>query len=252
MAHPAWLTYLPTCPSTNDWAKDHLQDLGHGHVVWTEQQTAGRGQHDRRWLSPAGTLTVSIIVELAPGPRLAQLGLIAGLALAHAVEDACPDLQVAIKWPNDCYLSGRKLAGILCEAKGSHQGLKAVVGIGCNISADFSAFSDADWPDLVHKPISIDELSPPPTPLELTSAIRRYLLEGVGMLTADGWPRLLPELRRRDHLLDKPILVVDQDQRHRGIAAGLDDDGRLLLARPDGGLHPIDRGQVRDPATERP
>ncbi len=66
----------------------------------------------------------------------------------------------------------------------------------------------------------------------MLGALRRYLLEACGLLTAGGWPRLLPALRARDHLRGRALVVQDASGRHTGTGAGLDEEGRLLIAGP--------------------
>ena len=104
-------------------------------LVIADEQTAGRGRSGRDWLTPAGTaLALSVILRgdsagsNSPG-RLAGLGAI-------AVADACATfgLQPEIKWPNDVLLGGRKVAGVLVEARWSGDSLEAsVIGLGVNV-----------------------------------------------------------------------------------------------------------------------
>lgn len=140
-----WIRHVQSTDST----QDHLFRMARaissppptGTVVVADRQTRGRGREGRSWLSPAGGLYASILVHEhdlhALGPALSgpapllRLPLLAGLAVADMAsgwEGAAP-LPVAIKWPNDVFLDGRKLAGILCEAKEG----RAVIGFGVNL-----------------------------------------------------------------------------------------------------------------------
>ncbi len=107
------------------------------HVVVTEHQTQGRGRLQRTWETPAGVaLTLSATVPLGPAPG--WLPLLAGLAVAQALEQAAR-VTTALKWPNDVLVPGdaeRKVCGILCEARqptGDEAPL-AVLGIGVNVT----------------------------------------------------------------------------------------------------------------------
>ena len=224
---PGWLIALESCPSTNTWALEHLEALAHGACVWTTRQTAGRGQHGRTWLAPAGVLTASFALELATAVPATRLALAAGLAIAHAVEDLAPGAPLTLKWPNDCLLAGRKLAGVLCERAHAAPG-RVVVGIGLNL--------DPRWaePPPGLAPASVAEVAPAPDMPAMLAALRRYLLEACGLLAAGGWPRLLPALRARDHLRARALVVQDAGGRHVGTGAGLDDEGRLLIDGPAG------------------
>src|SRR5690606_18635680 len=101
-----------------------------GSVIVADAQTAGRGRAGRRWWSPPGAgLYVSIVLR-PPREVVPLLTLAAGVAAAEGVE-AATSLGVAVKWPNDLYVAGRKLGGILTESRG---GLSCViVGAGINV-----------------------------------------------------------------------------------------------------------------------
>jgi BirA family biotin operon repressor/biotin-[acetyl-CoA-carboxylase] ligase len=103
-----------------------------------------------------------------------------------------------------------------------------VVGIGLNL--------DPRWvePPPGLAPASVAEVVTPPDMPTMLGALRRYLLEACGLLTAGGWPRLLPALRARDHLRGRALVVQDASGRHTGTGAGLDDEGRLLIDGPAG------------------
>ena len=95
--------------------------------------------------------------------------------------------RCATKWPNDVYVHGRKLAGILCEAINGKQGNSLVVGIGPNHTSSFGDKELKGFAAHARPPISLHELTDSPGDAqELITAIRRYLLEGLGMLKLDN------------------------------------------------------------------
>jgi BirA family transcriptional regulator, biotin operon repressor / biotin---[acetyl-CoA-carboxylase] ligase len=105
------------------------EDEAEGAVAVAEEQTEGRGRLGRAWKAPAGT-SVLVSVLLLPAveaPRLPELSLVAGGAVAQAIAEVT-GLEPAIKFPNDVLLGGRKVAGILAE---SSEG-RVVLGIGVN------------------------------------------------------------------------------------------------------------------------
>ncbi|MCS6970316.1 MAG: biotin--[acetyl-CoA-carboxylase] ligase [Planctomycetota bacterium] len=226
-----WLITLPSCPSTNSWALARLSELPPGTVVFTRAQTAGRGRQGRAWYAPPGTLTASIVVAVPPA-RAPAMALAAGLAIIHALSDACPQLaaRFAIKWPNDVLLAGRKLAGVLCEGSGQ----QLVVGIGLNRAATLP-------PELAA--ISLHTLAAPPSEEELLHSLRRYVLEAAGVIALHGLCPLLPALRARDALLGVSCTVQTNQGSVCGIGQGIDDQGRLLLLTA-GGARAIDSGHV--------
>jgi BirA family biotin operon repressor/biotin-[acetyl-CoA-carboxylase] ligase len=244
---PAWLVELATCASTNTWALDHLRELADGTCVWTEHQTAGRGRGDHRWHAVEGVLTASFVVSVPGSVPVAYLSLCAGLVVAHAVEDHAQGANVQVKWPNDCHLRGRKLAGILCERPADGGGERVVVGIGLNLDPrwDQSPTALLFATDQAQAPASVAEVcDPPPGMLTMLTALRRYLMESAGMLAAGGWLQVLPHLRRRDRLAGRMVRVVQGDVAILGRAAGIDDHGRLLVRQDDGVVRAITSASV--------
>jgi BirA family biotin operon repressor/biotin-[acetyl-CoA-carboxylase] ligase len=128
------LVALESVGSTNDQAA-RLAETGapEGTVVWSRQQTGGRGRRGRHWASPIGNLYTSTVLRPAcSAPRAAELGFVAALAVADIVPAG---RDVRVKWPNDVLVDGGKIAGILPEsAIGQHGEVEHVVmGIGVNV-----------------------------------------------------------------------------------------------------------------------
>ena len=129
--------------STQDLARDWAladPDLPAGALVIAEEQTAGRGRQRRKWHTPPGqALALSMILRptLVPEqlPRVTMLG---GVAVAATLSPLLGD-ALALKWPNDVLIHGRKVCGILSEAiwEGDRLG-PVVIGIGLNVRVDFS------------------------------------------------------------------------------------------------------------------
>jgi BirA family biotin operon repressor/biotin-[acetyl-CoA-carboxylase] ligase len=106
-------------------------DAPEGALAVAEEQTAGRGRLGRTWEAPAGTSILASVVLRPPvaPPRLPELSLVAGEAVAAALRDAA-GVDPTLKYPNDVLLDGRKVAGILAE---SSEG-RVVLGIGVNVN----------------------------------------------------------------------------------------------------------------------
>ena len=103
----------------------------HGTVVHADQQTVGRGRLSRRWLSPPGNLYLSIILRLGlPTARSAELGFVASLAVADAIDAMVPrHVRTSLKWPNDVLVGDGKISGILVD----HGDDASILGIGVNV-----------------------------------------------------------------------------------------------------------------------
>ncbi len=106
-----------------------------GTVVRAEHQTRGRGRFGRAWLNEPGSgLLVSIILRPhVDCPRLPQLSLVAGVAVAQAIRNES-GLPATLAWPNDLLIGGRKVAGVLAESTVSREGVVVILGIGLNVN----------------------------------------------------------------------------------------------------------------------
>jgi BirA family biotin operon repressor/biotin-[acetyl-CoA-carboxylase] ligase len=133
--------YVEVCASTQRLIGDEHSE---GAVALTEEQTEGRGRLGRKWLSPPGvSLLFSILLEPpVETPRLPELSLVAGQACAAAIA-AVADVTPQVKLPNDILISGRKVAGILAEARDG----RVVLGIGVNVNVP-----EEDLPTEVDRP----------------------------------------------------------------------------------------------------
>lgn len=213
--------HLRSTGSTNDRARQlAMAGAPHGTLVTTGEQTAGRGRQGRAWAAPAGHALLLSLVIRAPG---ALLPLRAGLAVADL---AGPRAQV--KWPNDVLLEGRKVAGVLVEAR-PQEGW-AVLGIGVNVS-----LGPGDLPEGLRQ--TAGGLGRPKHELEpalgeLMAALERRLAEpAAGTIRA---------LSTRDALFDRPVTWRDGS----GIGAGVDERGALLVRMGSGALVALDSGEV--------
>jgi BirA family transcriptional regulator, biotin operon repressor / biotin---[acetyl-CoA-carboxylase] ligase len=221
-----WLHWLDQTSSTNSWAIEHQQLLQHGDVVFTPQQTAGRGQFDRVWHSPPGVLTASVILDGLDPRKHSGLSLAMGLAVIYAIEDLAASCQnnLQLKWPNDICYHQRKLAGILCEFTQE----RLIVGIGCNLQVDFVAAGVAE--KITGNPLSLHQIHPDAVdPLALLAKLRHYLLEAVGVLQHSGLELLLPAIQNRDALRDRSIAIESPQQTIQGIGVGINALGHLQI-----------------------
>jgi BirA family biotin operon repressor/biotin-[acetyl-CoA-carboxylase] ligase len=131
--HRGWrVVRLGAIDSTNEEARRRALagDAGRLWVV-ADEQTAGRGRRGRVWISPKGNLHASaLLIDPCPPADAAQLGFVAGVALARAAKDLGA-AAVGLKWPNDLMSGGAKCAGVLVEGVGLGGGRAAyAVGVG--------------------------------------------------------------------------------------------------------------------------
>lgn len=244
----AWtVERMESVPSTMDVARAKARDgAPDGTVVVAEEMTSGRGTHGRSWCAPKGGLYLSMVLREVHDPHLLTL------ALGNAV---CDTLEVAgveprLKWVNDVLVPdptgatlGKKVAGILVEAESTGARLDFLVaGIGVNVNGTVDLFPD--------------ELRPLATTLEQELACASCVpdLETLLLESVEGWltrvregrdAEILDAARARDALKGREVVLIDGATQMRGVAAGLDGKGRLLIRGPDGATHAFATGTVR-------
>ena len=125
--------------STNARARE-LVEAGapHGTVVTADEQTAGRGRQGRTWTAPPGKALLYSAILRPLDQRHLLLPLAVPLAVCEAAEELNPDVECRVKWPNDVWVEGSKLAGVLIEAK--PQDGWAVIGVGLNLTISRDEF----------------------------------------------------------------------------------------------------------------
>lgn len=222
--------------STNDDLHALAVDgAAHGLVLLAHEQTGGRGRRGNRWSAPAGeNLTFSMLVRpeepKAVWPRLA---LATGLALAEALEEL--SLQPGIKWPNDLWLNGRKVAGILVEAGEDF----AIVGIGLNVKTTVFPEDLAD--SATSLALTLGE--PPPLAEVLLAVVRRFAIRHRGI--GKDFPTLVEAVNQRCVLRDQRVLLQTSAGPKSGTVRGIGTGGELLLETAHGIESLIQADEVR-------
>ena len=212
---------LPEVDSTNT---ELMRRLRAGRpeptLLVAERQTAGRGRLGRGWVSqPGDSLTFSLCLPLAPADW-SGLSLAVGVSVADSLH---PELQ--LKWPNDIWLGGRKLGGILVETAGSGATQRQVViGIGLNIAAPAGD-------GLSTAPAGLREPMPG---IDAPAALLRIvepLVRAVRSFEADGFAPFRAGFARRDLLLDRPLALSNGTT---GTGRGVDAAGALQVMTAQG------------------
>jgi BirA family biotin operon repressor/biotin-[acetyl-CoA-carboxylase] ligase len=218
------LVSLDTVGSTNDEAS-RLADAGapEGTVVWSREQTGGRGRRGRRWASPVGNLYTSTILRPAcPAAQAAELGFVAALAVADMVPEG---RQTRVKWPNDVLVDGGKIAGILLESAVGETGrvLHVVAGIGVNVGFA-PRLPDMRYPGAALGGTVEAALE------KLVNALARRLADW----RRDGFAAVRAAWLAKAGPLGAEVDVRLGDELVRGRFAGLDVEGALLLETAEG------------------
>jgi len=208
-----------------------------GTMVIAGTQTAGRGRLSRTWLSPEGSLAMSVIFKPAL-KNLPKLIMIASLAVVKTIRQVT-GLKSQIKWPNDVMLKGKKVCGILIEneVKGSQVNF-AIIGIGINVN-----FNPLDFPEIADIATSLSyeagmEISNVVLASTLLEELERLYLE-----TQSGAP-VHRAWQENMETLGKRIKVNTGKTTECGKAETVTENGNLILRRADGSLAEIVVGDV--------
>lgn len=197
-------------------------------LLVAEQQTAGRGRMGRAWQSsPGDSLTFSFGMNLTPA-SWEGLSLAVGTSIAQSLSPGGAD-QIQLKWPNDLWWQGRKLAGILIETAAAPQAKSqerfVVIGIGINIRA-----RPAD-PHMSTEPAWLQEISPASSPQAALGRLFAPVLGDVLEFERAGFAAFSSRFAARDGLKGRQVRLSDGSQ---GLAQGVDGSGALLVHTSQG------------------
>jgi BirA family biotin operon repressor/biotin-[acetyl-CoA-carboxylase] ligase len=237
---------LDATDSTNSRAMAIAEEgAPHGTVVVADEQTGGRGRFGRRWVSPPGrNIYASLLLRPEiPNARAPGLSLVAGVALADAVEAA--GVPALLKWPNDLYLGERKAGGILVEAASDAERVRHVV-IGAGINVNLA--EDEIPAELRGKATSMRIRAGRTFPREALLASFLDAFAGrYGEFLSGGFPAVHAGWERRDFLRGRRVLVRRGEGEAWGAAHGVDAGGALLF-RPDGSdaVERVISGEIAD------
>jgi BirA family biotin operon repressor/biotin-[acetyl-CoA-carboxylase] ligase len=219
--------------------------VGDFTVLVSANQTAGRGRLGREWTAPPGAaLAVSVFVAPAEGSasRLGWMPLLAGLAMARAVASVSPQAAVAVKWPNDVQIDGRKVAGLLCEVVPGNRGV--VIGAGLNVAMTRDQLPVPTATSLVLEGAAPDGLA--------DRVLSGYLTELRGLLSDFARSGFNPEAGLRA-AVTTGCSTIGRSVRVQlpggsdlfGVAVDIDGTGRLVVRELTGSaLTPVAAGDV--------
>jgi BirA family biotin operon repressor/biotin-[acetyl-CoA-carboxylase] ligase len=243
-----------TLGSTSDRALELAarDDLPLPLLVLAARQTGGRGRGTNRWWAAEGALTFSLVLEASASslsPRTwPQVSLVAGLAVCEALAELASRGEFRVKWPNDVYLNGGKVCGVLCESAPGWPD-RLVIGIGINVNnsvreagnrgsevggrrSEVGQTIPPEVQNLARALVDVDGL-----PRDLTAvllAVLDRLDERWSQLAAGEFPVLAHAYRERCLLTGKTLAVQSASQTHLGVCRGIDDYGALVLVTENG------------------
>ncbi|HUE74603.1 MAG TPA: biotin--[acetyl-CoA-carboxylase] ligase [Pirellulaceae bacterium] len=201
-------------------------------LVVAERQTAGRGRGANRWWAADGALTFSLVIQPPPAQlppaNWPRLSLAAGLAICQALEAFAPQALFQVKWPNDVYAEGRKIAGILIESPAQSRG-RLVIGIGINVNNSLKAAPD----DIRSRATSLCDLDA--RARDLTSVLSTVLSElDVHLRAAADMASIRGRWQERCLLTGCTVQVQSGTETIAGRCLGIDEQGGLVLQTETG------------------
>ena len=236
-----------TVGSTNTEAKARLSQGDPGEtLIMAEEQSAGRGRLGRTWHSTRSeSLIMSYIVR--PDMALADISMItiaAALAAAEAVRELT-GLEAMIKWPNDIFVRGHKICGILTEAVPDPDGGPAGVVVGMGINVHNRHFPEGTGND----PSSLDLLGGRGVSRqELAAEVIRRLRDRISVLERDGdLRRMIDEYESLMTHMNREIALSSYNNPEltgSGVCRGIDRRGRLIADWQDGTERHLDSGEI--------
>jgi BirA family biotin operon repressor/biotin-[acetyl-CoA-carboxylase] ligase len=199
-------------------------------VYVADRQTAGQGRRGRAWVSPPdANLYLSAARRFArPLPQLGGLSLAVGIAVVEALQ-ALGVQGAGLKWPNDVLVDGRKLGGILVDARADGAGSIAVIGIGLNLRmpAEAAAAIDQPWCDLAG-------LGHAPSRDAVAASVTAALVEVFAAFDAEGLAPFLARWSAHDALAGRAARLLEGERDTIGTVLGVDARGALRFATADG------------------
>ena len=235
------LELLLDVDSTNTYLFERASDhMGKRYAVFAEKQSSGRGRRGRQWISPFGrNIYLSLLVSFSGGmSALEGLSLAVGIAVEKAMGRLGID-GVGLKWPNDIYADGRKLAGILLEVTGEYNShCQVVIGIGLNLS-----MSEGEAQEINQPWVDLSSLRSGLSRNQVAGTLLDELLSMVDTFQKEGFAPWQQYWSERDIYHNKDVVISSSIRDVEGVVKGVNRKGELML-RTDRGMEIITAGEL--------
>lgn len=235
--------HLDVVDSTNTYAKQHCASFPKGQItcVAADEQTAGRGRYQRKWVSPKGVNIYATFYFNLPINTLHLVSLSQLMAISLARLLIQEGFKPKIKWPNDIQLNGKKVSGILTETQFNPTSVDIFMGIGINVNLD---------------PASAEQIDQPATSLMIESdkkwdkgvllkKLQNQLIKDLETFKRDGFSPFHDEFEKILAMKGETIRVFDGKKEWVGVCHSLTQDGQLNLMLPDKTVHTILSGDIK-------
>ena len=225
--------YFDTISSTQDQAlKMANESENNGSVIIAETQTGGKGRDGRKWISPKGGISFSIILHPKFDISITTLFPIASsLALSKAIENTFK-ITPELKWPNDLTIKGNKISGILVDAALESNKIESLVlGVGINFNVDVKAIKKIlkETPNF-YGVSSLSEYNKKIKPIQLVQNFFVELEKIYELLNKKQTKNIISEWTKRSSTIGKNVEVNTSDGKIKGKAIKIDEDGALIIS----------------------
>jgi BirA family biotin operon repressor/biotin-[acetyl-CoA-carboxylase] ligase len=234
---------LEQIDSTNTYAKHHCASFPKDQItcVTAEEQTAGRGRYDRKWISPKGVNIYATFYFRLPVNTLDLVSLSQVMAYSLASLLVKEGLKPKIKWPNDIQLNGKKVSGILAETQFNRDFVEIFLGVGINVNLDAESAGKIDQPAtslLIETGKKWDKMG-------FLHKLQKQFTGDLEKFKKEGFAPFYKEFDRWLALKGETVRCFDGKKVWVGICHSLTKDGQLNLLLPDQTMHKVLSGDIK-------
>jgi len=236
-----FLIYRFTTPSTQLLSKrEAIEGAPNGTLVLAEQQTAGKGRVDgRTWLSlPASNLYFTLLLRPTDVRDITKLNFALSLAVCRGIESSTAPaiLRPRVKWPNDVWIEGRKVAGVLVDVDMMGSACTVSCGIGINVNQQWSSVDDKELSESATSLITAAQSSGGGQQPIVRERLLAAIMNALESLLPQSHAVLLQQYTQYDCLLGKEVTVMprkkeDKQSWWQGVAVGYSDEGYLMVRK---------------------
>ena len=235
--------HFTSIDSTNTWAKHniHLFATDQITLVTADEQTAGRGRFNRKWISPADQNLYATFCFFIEKHRtdIGNIPQILAISAAKALEEL--GFHPRLKWPNDVLLVGKKVAGILCETTPLSDHLGMILGIGINVNMPRALLEQIDRPatSLMVEGNKEHEVN------DISQRLQSHFTANLALFFDEGFFPFLKDYRDRiQHQQDEIIRFHDNRIVWEGAFHAINTDGSLALKMKNGDIKTFVAGEI--------
>jgi BirA family biotin operon repressor/biotin-[acetyl-CoA-carboxylase] ligase len=234
------VVFLETVDSTNTYAKNN--QLPHGSIVTCEEQTTGRGRLGRIWQSQKGMCMSIVLIPEIQLSQISKITQVCAAAVAKALEEL--EINAKIKWPNDIFINGRKICGILTEMKTEmktemNKQPYVVVGIGMNINNDYFPDEIKDTATSLYMETGI---------IFEISMVAAKILNNFEVLYDEfingNFKKSLDICREKSYVIGKTINLIENNTVRKATVVDIGHEGELVVVTEEGIREKIISGEV--------